>query len=102
MKVEQMDTTKDGVKAYLEQAAEIIKQPWYSQQAHKVAVGLFALDCLKINYEEELKGFRNGLKTLKQNRFADTSNIFIFGHALGGITAPLIASENKVRGIMVF
>ncbi|MBX7240279.1 MAG: PDZ domain-containing protein [Bacteroidia bacterium] len=61
-----------------------------------------SLDCLKINYEEELKGFRNGLKTLKQNRFADTSNIFIFGHALGGITAPLIASENKVRGIMVF
>lgn len=61
-----------------------------------------SLDCLKINYEEELRGFKNGLATLKQNRFADTNNIFIFGHSLGGITAPLVARESKIRGIMVF
>lgn len=60
------------------------------------------LDCFRINYQEELEGFENGLIALKQNRFVDTSNVFIFGHALGGITAPLIAQRNHVRGIMVY
>lgn len=60
------------------------------------------LDCFRINYQEELEGFENGLQALKKNRFVDSSNVFIFGQALGGITAPLIAQRNRVKGIMVY
>lgn len=60
------------------------------------------LDCYRINYREELEGFENGLLAIKQNRFADANNIFIFGHALGGMTAPLLAQKHKVKGIMVY
>ena len=30
----------------------------------------------------------------------DSENIFLFGHSLGGVTAPLIAAEVPVRGII--
>lgn len=80
MKIEQMDTTKDGVKAYLEQAAEIIKQPWYSQQAHKVAVGLFALDCLGITVQEDRNDF---MKQFLATPSSFGANASAMGQALG-------------------
>ena len=79
-KVEQMDTTKEGVKAYLEQAGEIIKQPWHSQQAHKVAVGLFALDCLKITDQEQRNDF---MKQFLATPSSFGANASAMGQALG-------------------
>lgn len=55
MKIEQMDTTKAGVKAYLELAAEKHKVEWYGQEAHKVAVGLFWLDLMGVTEKEDRK-----------------------------------------------
>lgn len=48
MKIEQMDTTKDGIKTYLTLAADKMQIPWHSQAAHKAAVGVFFLDMLGI------------------------------------------------------
>ncbi len=59
-------------------------------------------DCYKINYDEEVAAFQTGLDALKSYRFVDTSNVFLFGQALGGITAPLLAAKNKTKGIMVY
>lgn len=50
--VDQMDTTKEGCKAYLETAGEKLGLPWHSQQAHKLGVAIFILDCLKIADKE--------------------------------------------------
>ena len=57
MKIEQMDTTKEGVKVYLEMAAEKHKVLWHSQEAHKVAVGLFAMDSLGITEKADRQAF---------------------------------------------
>ncbi|MFD2245216.1 alpha/beta fold hydrolase [Pontibacter ruber] len=58
--------------------------------------------CTEISYTEELAAFAAGLKELKQYDFVDTENIFLFGHSLGGNTAPLIAADEKVKGIIVY
>ena len=47
-----MDTTKEGIKTYLETAASKANVEWHSQQAHKLAVALFFLDCLGIDDQE--------------------------------------------------
>ncbi|NEM98376.1 alpha/beta hydrolase family protein [Pontibacter burrus] len=58
--------------------------------------------CQDIGYNEELAAFAAGLKKLKSYDFVDQNNVFLFGHSLGATTAPLIAMDNKVKGIMTY
>jgi uncharacterized protein len=59
-------------------------------------------DCRQIDYETELNAFKNGLGHLQTLSFIDTANIFLFGHSLGGIAAPLMATGNQPKGIIVY
>lgn len=56
--------------------------------------------CTEIAYPEELAAFTAGLKKLKAYDFVDKDNVFLFGHSLGANTAPIIASDVKVKGII--
>ncbi|HEX8332993.1 MAG TPA: alpha/beta fold hydrolase [Segetibacter sp.] len=58
--------------------------------------------CTDIGYNEEKDAFLAGLRSLKKFDFIDKDNVFLFGHSLGGNTAPLIASEEKVKGIIAY
>jgi uncharacterized protein len=59
-------------------------------------------DCRQIDYETELNAFKHGLGQLQTMNFIDTDNIFLFGHSLGGIAAPLLATGNQPKGIIVY
>jgi uncharacterized protein len=59
-------------------------------------------DCREIDYETEINAFRAGLENLQQISYIDKNNIFLFGHSLGGIAAPLMATSNNLKGIIVY
>jgi esterase/lipase len=42
------------------------------------------------------------LKKLKERADVDPSNVFIFGHSMGGVMAPLLAADVPVRGIIAY
>ena len=75
-----MDTTKEGIKTYLETAAEKINQPWHAQQSHKVAVGMFTLDCLKITDQDTRNEF---MKQFLATPSSFGCNASAMGQALG-------------------
>lgn len=54
-----------------------------------------------VDFEQELDGYRQALKALRARPDVDPSRIFIFGHSMGGLWAPLLASEAPIRGIAV-
>jgi pimeloyl-ACP methyl ester carboxylesterase len=56
----------------------------------------------EIDFDTELDGYRQGLIALKSSPFVDPDRVFIFGHSMGGVMAPLLASEQKVRGVAVY
>ncbi|MFD2515389.1 alpha/beta fold hydrolase [Pontibacter locisalis] len=58
--------------------------------------------CTEIGYPEELAAFSAGLIKLKGYDFVDAENVFLFGHSLGANTAPIIAMDNKVKGIIAY
>lgn len=58
--------------------------------------------CMDIDFNEELEGFSEAYKALQKNQKVDTNNIFLFGHSMGGIIAPLLAAKHKPKGITVF
>ena len=58
--------------------------------------------CNDIGFNTETEAFLKGLQKLKSYDFVDTSKVFIWGHSLGGIVAPIIANREKVKGIIVY
>ncbi len=61
-----------------------------------------AKKCETIGFEDEVNLYLQGLKQLKKYAYVDSSKVFLFGHAFGGITAPVLASKSNVKGIMVY
>jgi dienelactone hydrolase len=58
--------------------------------------------CYQINFDEELKAFNEGYKNLIQQENIDANNIFMFGHSMGGVIAPLLNEIQSPQGIMVY
>lgn len=58
--------------------------------------------CTEINFNQELEGFSQAYKELFKNPKIDTENVFLYGHSMGGVIAPILAQEIRPKGIMVF
>jgi dienelactone hydrolase len=56
----------------------------------------------EIDFQAELDGYRQGLKALKASSYVDPEKVFVFGHSMGGVMAPLLAAETKLRGVAVY
>ena len=60
------------------------------------------IPCEAIGFDKELDVFKEGYKNLLSLKDIDTSHIFIFGHSLGGVTAPLLAEQFHPKGVVVY
>jgi dipeptidyl aminopeptidase/acylaminoacyl peptidase len=58
--------------------------------------------CEDVDFETETDGYRRGLEMLRGLDYVDPANIFLLGHSLGGLWAPIIASERPVKGVAVY
>lgn len=59
--------------------------------------------CDEIDVNQEAEAFEKALLFLKKNPNVDTSNIFIWGHSMGGVIAPMLTSKYTwVKGAIVY
>lgn len=59
--------------------------------------------CGDIDFDTELAAFETGLQYFRQLKEVDDKQVFLFGHSLGGLIAPWIASRNEwIKGVMVY
>jgi len=59
--------------------------------------------CRDIDYETELRAFQAGYKSLIEAHGVSPDRIFMLGHSLGGIEAPVMASRGPApRGVAVY
>jgi pimeloyl-ACP methyl ester carboxylesterase len=59
-------------------------------------------NCNDIDFATELDSFRTAYDHLIKVRGVDPDRIFMLGHSLGGIQAPLLAVQNPPRGVAAF
>lgn len=59
-------------------------------------------DCESIDFYTELKAFEKTYQHIPNYKFLDTNNIFIFGHSMGGVIAPIMKRQPEARGIAVY
>ena len=76
-------------------AVYLVEKPGLGDSDCKVA-------CAEINFHQEMEGFSQAYKQLFKNSNIDTKNVFLYGHSMGGVVAPILAQQIRPKGVMVF
>lgn len=58
--------------------------------------------CSSVDFELEADVYRQALLQLRKRDDVDPDKIFIIGHSMGGVFAPIIARDAPVRGIIAY
>ena len=58
-------------------------------------------DCSALDYNTEVRHYREAFDQLARHPWVDAGRIFIYGSSLGSTTAPLVAQGKKVAGIAI-
>jgi pimeloyl-ACP methyl ester carboxylesterase len=89
---------------YRRLAAEMSRQGVAFYRVEKPGMGDSAggPNCTNIDYATELDAFRSAYNHLIEVRGFDPDRIFMFGHSLGGLQAPMLAAERPPRGVAAF
>ncbi len=58
--------------------------------------------CSRVGFQAELSGYHAGLRWLRGEEWARKDAIFLFGHSVGAMVAPLLAAEVDVSGVIAF
>ncbi|MDD5088684.1 MAG: alpha/beta fold hydrolase [bacterium] len=56
--------------------------------------------CAEQNFRDEVRGYVAAFRDLPRFDFVDTSRIILLGHSMGGVVAPVLASQVPVQGIV--
>jgi pimeloyl-ACP methyl ester carboxylesterase len=90
--------------SYRRLGAELLKRGIGYYRVEKPGMGDSSASpaCEDIDFATELEAFRGAYKHLVETRRIEPDRIFMFGHSLGGLEAPLLASEFPPRGVAVY
>jgi uncharacterized protein len=76
---------------------------WVTVRVEKPGVGdSEGGPALLVGFDEEVDIYRQTLKALDKYDFVDRSQVYIFGHSMGGCHAPIVAAELPVKGIITY
>jgi pimeloyl-ACP methyl ester carboxylesterase len=100
-----LDFPMDSTRGEVELLTDLSRAGFLCARLEKPGMGdnaKFCKACAEVSFTEETKGYVEAIKALKQRPDADSSQIFIFGHSMGGVFAPLIARQTPIKGIIAY
>lgn len=98
-----IDTPFDTTYGHVQIARQLSRHNIVTMRVEKSGVGdSQGIDCEKMDWQTEIKHFSDALKILQSYPFVDKDNIFVVGHSLGGVIAPIVAKREKAKGVVVF
>lgn len=58
--------------------------------------------CESVSFTEEKNVYVQAVKDLKKRADVQADNIYVLGHSMGGVMAPMIAAESPLKGIIAY
>lgn len=89
---------------YLKFFEELVKSGYALYRMEKAGVGdsESSVDCMQMGFHSECSTFKQAYQSLIKNPKIDSTNIFLFGHSIGGIIAPILAEKYPPKGIIAY
>lgn len=100
-----LDTPFDTLRSEIQLLNSLSRAGYLSVRAEKPGMGDGAgasRSCGDIGFLEEVRGYAQMIETLKKRPDVDASAIYIFGHSMGGVMAPIIAQQTNIKGIITY
>ncbi|HWY37350.1 MAG TPA: prolyl oligopeptidase family serine peptidase, partial [Bacteroidia bacterium] len=99
-----LDNPLDSSRSETQLLNSLTRAGYVCIRAEKPGVGdnMQCKPCTEISFTEELSGYINAVKTIKQYTYVDSNNVYVIGHSMGGVMAPLIAGKTPVKGIVAY
>lgn len=100
-----LDFAMDSVRAEAELLTDLSRAGFICARLEKPGVGDnigFSRPCAEVSFAEETNGYAEAIRALKQRPDVDSNRVFIFGHSMGGVFAPLIAQQTAIKGIIAY
>ncbi|MCU0437021.1 MAG: PDZ domain-containing protein [Raineya sp.] len=98
-----VDTPMDTTYGHVQMLRYLTRNNIVTMRVEKSGVGdSQGIPCEKLDFQTELTHFTEALKALKTYPFVDKDNIFVIGHSLGGVIAPIIAQKENAKGVVVY
>lgn len=91
------DMTKLAIDALVERGFAV-----YRMEKADMGDNVHMPRCETMGFNEELEMYKAGYQNLLTLKGIDTSRIFLFGHSMGGITAPLLSEKFQPKGVVVY
>lgn len=60
------------------------------------------IPCSEADLAMDIKVFDAGYQYMERLSYVDKKNLFIWGHSMGGVIAPLIAERHQPKGVIAF
>lgn len=58
--------------------------------------------CAEVSLNEETEGYVQAIEQLKKRSDVDSNAVYIIGHSMGGVFAPIIAQKTSLKGIIAY
>ncbi|WP_156944284.1 PDZ domain-containing protein [Bradyrhizobium sp. Ec3.3] len=96
------DPDHDVAEPYRRLLAALTRRGFVTLRVEKSGVGdSEGPPAKEVDLDGELVGYIAGLKMLKARADVDPERVFILGHSIGSVEAPMAAAREPVRGIVV-
>lgn len=100
-----LDFPMDSTVSEVQLLTNISRKGFITARLEKPGMGdnaKYCKPCAQVSFTEETNGYVEAIKKLKLRDDVDTNSIFIFGHSMGGLFAPLVAKQTAVKGIIAY
>jgi len=94
--------TGPKVEAYQRIIDFVTRLGFVTMRVEKTGMGdSIGTACENQDFHREVAGNYAGLKALRSYPFVDAKQLHIFGHSIGGVIAPLLASKVSIKSVTV-
>jgi uncharacterized protein len=98
-----VDNPRGALSGYREIVDDFTRQGFVTLRVDKPGCGdSEGGPASRVDFDAELDGYRQALKALRGRADVDPANVFVFGHSMGGVMAPLLGPDVPVRGIIAY
>jgi uncharacterized protein len=98
-----IDSPLDTLRSDIQLLSTLTKAGFVTLRVEKSNIGdSKGKPCEQMDLKEELAGYKAAYEHLESLSTVDIDNIFIIGHSMGGVMAPLLAIDHKIKGIVAY
>lgn len=91
------DKTKQAIDAMVDRGFAV-----YRMEKADMGDNVNMAPCETMGFNAELEMYDAGYKNLLTLKQVDTGKIILFGHSMGGVTAPLLAAKYQPKAVVVY